>query len=97
MQAERCAPLAGLAPTGPTAASGIAIPAPPRGAEVRAAVLATGGVVVTVPEAALAPAGAELGRLGFAVEPTAAAAWAALPALGAGRDPTVVVLTGRAG
>ncbi len=30
VQAERCAPLAGLAPTGPTAASGIAIPAPPR-------------------------------------------------------------------
>ena len=91
VQAERCAPLAGLAPTGPTAASGIAIPAPPRGAEVRAAVLATGGAVVTVPEAALAPAGAELGRLGLAVEPTAAAAWAARPALGAGRDPTVVV------
>jgi threonine synthase len=95
VQAERCAPLAGRAPTGPTAASGIAIPAPPRRTQVRAAILATGGLVVTVPEPALARAGAELARLGLAVEPTAAAAWAALPALGAARGRTVVVLTGR--
>jgi threonine synthase len=95
VQAERCAPLAGLPSTGPTAASGIAIAAPPRRDQVRAAVLATGGSVLTVPEAALAPAGAALAGLGFAVEPTAAAAWAALPSLGAARQPTVVVLTGR--
>ena len=95
VQAERCAPLAGLAPGGPTAASGIAIAAPPRQAEVRAAVLASGGSVVTVPEEALEPARADLARLGLPVEPTAAAAWAALPALDAAPEPLVVVLTGR--
>jgi threonine synthase len=97
VQAERCAPLAGLAPGGPTAASGIAVAAPPRQTEVRAAVLATGGSVVTVPEEALEPAGADLARRGLPVEPTAAAAWAALPALGASPEPVVVVLTGRPG
>jgi threonine synthase len=97
VQAERCAPLAGLAPGGPTAASGIAIADPPRRTEVRAALLATGGGVVTVAEDALEPARADLVRLGLAVEPTAAAAWAAVPALDATPEPVVVVLTGRAG
>jgi threonine synthase len=94
VQAERCAPLAGLAPTGPTAASGIAIPAPPRAGEIRAAVRATGGVIVTVSEAALVSARADLARLGLAVEPTAAAAWAARPALEGSPEPVVIVLTG---
>jgi threonine synthase len=97
VQAARCAPLAGLAPTGPTAASGIAIAAPPRGTEVRAAVLATGGTVMTVPEEALGAAQADLARRGLAVEPTAAAAWAALrTSTAATPEPAVVVLTGRA-
>ncbi len=96
VQAERCAPLAGLQPCRPTAASGIAIPAPPRQGEVRAAVLATGGTIVTVSEEALAQAGAELARLGLAVEPTAAASWAALAAGSHGPEPVVVVLTGAA-
>ena len=92
-QAERCAPLAGLRPAGPTAAGGIAIAAPPRGGEVRAAVLATGGRVVTVAEAGLAPARTELARMGLGVEPTGAVAWAATG--GSGDDePVVVVLTG---
>jgi threonine synthase len=94
VQAERCAPLAGLVPSGPTAASGIAIAAPPRRREVRAAVLATGGSVVTVAEEALDPARADLARRGLAVEPTAAAAWAAVLALDAVPEPVVVVLTG---
>jgi len=102
VQAERCAPLAGLGPTGPTAATGIAIPAPPRGGEVRAAVLASGGRVVTVPEDSLQPARSSLAGMGIGVEPTAAVAWAAW-GMGRGpagtatdRDegPVVVVLTG---
>jgi threonine synthase len=96
VQAERCAPLAGLPPSGPTAAAGIAIAAPPRGSEVRAAVVATGGAVVTVSEEALGSARVDLARLGLGVEPTAAAAWAALPALDACPQPAVVVLTGAA-
>jgi threonine synthase len=100
VQAERCAPLAGMPPAGPTAASGIAIPHPPRLGEVRATVLASGGQVVTVPEEALAPARAELAGMGMAVEPTAAAAWAAAShvqpaALPPG--PVVVVLSGGPG
>jgi threonine synthase len=94
VQAERCAPLAGLTPGGPTAASGIAIASPPRLGELRAVVLATGGRVVTVPEEALQPARAELARMGMAVEPTAAAAWAATGGLGDATAPVVVVLTG---
>jgi threonine synthase len=98
VQAEHCAPLAGLRPIGPTRAAGIAIAHPPRGGEVRAAVVATGARVVTVTEEQLDPAQAALARLGVRVEPTAAAGWAGLGAL-AGADPgpgpTVVVLTGR--
>jgi threonine synthase len=101
VQAERCAPLAGLAPAGPTAASGIAIAAPPRAGEIRAALQATAGAIVTVSEDALASAGTDLARRGLAVEPTAAAAWAAWSALEARSalddypEPVVVVLTGR--
>ncbi len=96
VQAGRCAPLAGLQPAGPTAASGIAITAPPRAGEVRAAVLASGGAVVTVAEQELEPARRDLARMGMPVEPTAAVAWAA--ALKRTRpDPTVVVLSGAAG
>ena len=94
VQAERCAPLAGLRPAGPTQATGIAIAHPPRGGEARAAILATRGAVVTVAEEQLEPARRQLAQMGMRVEPTAAAAWAAgLPA-GARDAPTVVVLTG---
>ena len=101
VQAERCAPLAGLLPTGPTAAVGIAIARPPRAGQVRAAILASGGKVTTVDEEALEAAHQELARLGMSVEPTAAVAWAAAPkAAGSwsrGRTgPTVVVLSGAA-
>jgi threonine synthase len=97
-QSERCAPLArawsrgateplAVAP-GETAAEGIAIPRPPRGAQILAAVRESGGCVVGVPEKAIAPAQADLGRRGLFVEPTAALVWAAAllarghPALG---------------
>jgi threonine synthase len=96
VQAEWCAPLAGSSQCGPTAASGIAIARPQRRGEVRAAVVASGGRVVTVAEEALEPARSELAGLGLAVEPTAAAAWAAVGRAGGLPEPVVVVLTGAA-
>ncbi len=96
VQAERCAPLAGREPGGPTVAAGIAIAEPPRAEQVRAAVAASGGQVVTVGEDAIVAARAGLGRLGVRVEPTAAVGWAAWAGgAGAWRPPVVVVLTGR--
>ncbi len=93
VQAERCAPLAiawdqrSSAPVSarvePTLAEGIAIPKPPRGAQILAAVADSGGCVVSVPEAAIKPAQHALARQGLFVEPTAAITWAAaLLALG---------------
>jgi threonine synthase len=99
VQAEHCAPLAGLPPSGPTRAAGIAIAEPPRGGEVRGAVMASRSQVVTVGEGQLDAAQASLALRGVGVEPSAAAAWAGLDALGSvgARDAgaTVVVLTGR--
>jgi threonine synthase len=87
VQSKRCAPLArawavgspepvGVS-VGETAAEGIAIAHPARGAQILAAVGDSGGCVVGVPEAAIAPAHADLGRRGLFVEPTAAVTWAA--------------------
>lgn len=105
VQAERCAPLIGWAAVGPgeaggpTCATGIAIPSPPRAAQIRAAVLASGGTVVTVGEAAILAAQSELSALGLEVEPTGAVAWAAVRspprgAMVASGTPVVAVLTG---
>jgi threonine synthase len=88
VQSERCAPLAAawasgeavpakVPPAPATVAEGIAIRTPARGAQVLAAVRSTRGCVLSVPEAAIAPAQADLGRRGLLVEPTAAVAWAA--------------------
>ena len=72
----------------PTAADGIATVKPVRTREVLNALRRSGGAVVAVPEAEIAPALAELGRLGLFVEPTAATAAAALLAVAARRhDP----------
>lgn len=96
VQAALCAPIAGLPPAeAATAAAGIAITAPPRAAQVRGAVLASGGRMVTVSEEQILSARDELGRLGFDVEPTGAVAWAALSLLEPRGEPTVAVLTGR--
>jgi len=86
VQSERCAPLARAWAAGQTepaqiqarqtVAEGIAIPRPARGAQILAAVRATGGCVVEVPEAAIVPAQTELARRGLFVEPTAAVTWA---------------------
>ena len=95
-QSDRFAALAGATPTGePTAASGIAISRPPRLGQVRAALVASSGTVVRVAEEAILEAQDSLSRLGVAVEPTGAAAWAALPAAGQLPGPVVVVLSGR--
>ncbi|HEX4862876.1 MAG TPA: pyridoxal-phosphate dependent enzyme [Acidimicrobiales bacterium] len=97
VQADRCAPLAGLKRAAlPTAASGIAIPKPPRAGQVRAAVVASRGSVLTVPEEGLVPAQEDLARRGVSVEITSAAVWAALRAgVPTPDEPVVVVLTGR--
>jgi threonine synthase len=86
LQSERCDPLARAWTRGErapvvvecdaTVAEGIAIPRPPRGAQILAAVLESGGCVVSVPEAAIEPAQRDLARRGLLVEPTAALVWA---------------------
>jgi threonine synthase len=91
VQAERCAPLAAAWQAGAdgpvpvkvteTAAEGIAIPAPARGAEMLAAVRHSGGTIVAVPEDEIGPARAWLAARGLLVEPTAAVPWAGLLAL----------------
>src|SRR5262249_8629696 len=88
VQSERCPPLArawATRATEPvpveareTVAEGIAIPRPPRGAQILAAVRATDGCIVEVPEDAVAPAQTELASRGLFVEPTAALTWAAV-------------------
>jgi threonine synthase len=88
VQSEGCAPLAAAFAQGagepltvaaqPTAAEGIAIAHPARGAEMLSAVRASGGTLVSVPETAIAPARSDLAAQGLLVEPTAAVAWAAL-------------------
>jgi threonine synthase len=87
VQSERCPPLArawadGATEPAPiealeTVAEGIAIPRPPRGAQILAAVRASGGCVVEVPEDAIARAQTQLAGRGLFVEPTAALTWAA--------------------
>ncbi|MET9957728.1 pyridoxal-phosphate dependent enzyme [Streptomyces sp. NPDC006326] len=88
VQAEAVAPLASAFASGaqdaapvpelPTLAEGIAIPAPPRARQILAAVRASGGTFLTVPEPALRAAQRDLARRGLFVEPTAAACWAAV-------------------
>ncbi|MFD3678698.1 pyridoxal-phosphate dependent enzyme [Streptomyces sp. NPDC058613] len=88
VQAEAVAPLAaafaagsedaGPVPQRPTLAEGIAIPAPPRARQILAAVRASGGTFLTVPEDRLREAQRDLARRGLFVEPTAAACWAAV-------------------
>jgi threonine synthase len=106
VQAENCAPLAGLRPHAPTVAKGIAIAEPPRAGEVRAAVVASGGRVLTVTEAWLHEAHRGLAHMGMHVEPTSASVWAAwgmgdgpagrAPATAGDESPVVLVLTGAA-
>lgn len=87
VQAEGCAPIhrahaLGAARVDPvenrgTAAEGIAIAAPLRGAQVLAALRELDAEVVVAPETGLADAKAELAHHGLFVETTTAATWAA--------------------
>ncbi len=80
-QAENCAPLAGRDPRGagrPTIAGGIAVAAPERIGQIKAALAARAGDVVTVSDNEIKQARAELAiDEGVYVEPTAAAGFAA--------------------
>ena len=104
VQAEACAPLAtafdqdeGLpAAVGvqPTLAEGIAVPEPVRGAQVLAAVRRTGGQVISVTEEEIAAALRAWWRVGYALEPTAAAALAGLSRYAAqGARPREVIVS----
>jgi threonine synthase len=61
----------------PTVAEGIAIAAPPRAAQILAAVRATGGAIVAVSDEQVLAGRAELAAQGLYVEPTSAVCWAA--------------------
>lgn len=84
VQAAACAPVARAFAQGasapvpvdeaPTAADGIRVAAPPRGAEVLAAIAQSGGEAGTVSEDEIAEAREALWRDGYAVETTSAAA-----------------------
>jgi threonine synthase len=105
VQAQACAPLWTLATFGragllrvtesATLAEGVRVKNPLRGEAVIAAVEASGGQFVAVPEESILPARDQLARRGFYVEPTSAIAWCAFEQLAnALPDPVVVVLTG---
>jgi threonine synthase len=103
IQAAACAPLAKAYTTGATdaqpmvpgetLAEGIRIGRPIRGAAVLDAVRQTGGAVLAVDNPSIVAAHQDLAQRGFYVEPTSAAAVAALDHIGEGGE-TVVVLTG---
>jgi threonine synthase len=93
VQAEACAPVyqawkAGLGDVPPiekgkTAAEGIALAHPVKGRDILKAIRTSAGVVRTVSDAAIWETLGMLGRRGIYVEPTSAAAPAALPGLAA--------------
>ncbi|MEU9998506.1 threonine synthase [Streptomyces sp. NPDC050848] len=105
VQAEAVAPLARAfeagaedlvepAPARPTLAEGIAIPNPPRAAQILRAVRATGGTFLTVTEDQLHAAQVDLARRGLFVESTGVACWAAVRATPARAGLTVLPLCG---
>jgi threonine synthase len=109
VQTAACAPLAAAFEAGdddvapfdkqPTLAEGIASARPIRARQVLAAIRATGGTVIAVPEEELLPTVRQLATMGFFVEPTSAVVAAALPILTdrgilATGDVTVLLLSG---
>jgi len=110
VQAEACPPIAQAFHSGrdtvepvtaaPTAATGIAIGHPERGAEILSAIRASGGTVLSVSEEEIRDARKGLARQGFYVEETSAVAAAALSYLPpwteevGDADRMVVLLTG---
>ncbi|MFJ9806613.1 threonine synthase [Streptomyces sp. NPDC101158] len=104
VQAEAVSPLAaafhagadelpGPAEPRPTLAEGIAIPNPPRAAQILRAVRASGGTFLTVTDDRIRAAQTDLARRGLYVEPTGVACWAAVRATH-GLGTTVVPLCG---
>ena len=109
VQAAACAPLVAAFEAGdddvapfdkkPTLAEGIASARPIRARQVLAAIRATGGEAVAIPEERLLPTVRELATSGFFVEPTSAVVAAALPILSdrgilATGEITVLLLSG---
>lgn len=104
VQSAHCAPLAAAAAVGevqpaqiqprPTAAEGIAIARPARGAQCLKAVQATGGAWLRVSEEEISTARRDAARAGFYVEPTSAAALAAVHQVDNCGGLLVVPLTG---
>lgn len=103
VQSAHCAPLATAADAGsptpatitpvPTKAEGIAIAEPARGEAILAAVAATGGTILGVPDDQVRTARAELATAGLYVEPTSAVCWAAVSAARTGTAPTTPAWT----
>ena len=97
VQASACAPLAaawaaGAAAAAPvparrTVAEGIAIGAPPRAAQILAAVRRSGGTIIAVDDESVLRAQTGLAAQGHEVEPTAAVCTAALEEVRASRPP----------
>ena len=109
VQAENCAPVYAAWKSNlddvpavsktPTAAEGISVAAPVRGRQILKVLRESNGLVETVNDAMVWHSLRDLGSRGIFVEPTAAAAMAALPALNSRNaipagDRVVVVLTG---
>ncbi|MEU7515964.1 threonine synthase [Streptomyces sp. NPDC042898] len=105
VQAEAVSPLAaafhagaddidGPAPSHPTLAEGIAIPAPPRARQILRAVRETGGTFLTVTEDQIRTAQRDLAARGLFVEATGVACWAAVGANPPRPGLTVVPLCG---
>ncbi|GAA3391401.1 pyridoxal-phosphate dependent enzyme [Streptomyces roseoviridis] len=92
--APASAPAPAPAAARPTLAEGIAIPNPPRAAQILRAVRACGGTFLTVPEDDIRAAQLDLARRGLYVEPTAAACWAAVRATPPRPGTTVLPLCG---
>ncbi|MGW7196947.1 pyridoxal-phosphate dependent enzyme [Streptomyces chryseus] len=83
------------APARPTLAEGIAVPRPPRAAQILRAVRESGGTFLTVTEPQIRAAQLDLAARGLFVESTAAACWAAVTAApGRVAGTTVVPLCG---
>ncbi len=109
VQSQACDPLARAMAAGSTeplavtpattVAEGISLSNPVRGRETLAAVRATEGAIISVPESEIRAAHSDLARHGFYVEPTSATAAAGLKALASMAQHTsaqtiVVILTG---
>ncbi|MGD8628512.1 MAG: threonine synthase [bacterium] len=107
VQSSKCNPIARAyengwdqprpVPTGATIADGIAVAAPLRGKQILEAVTGSGGSFISVEDAEIEAAREEVGRTGYSVEPTAAAAPAAIMRRRADSGIIVTTLSGADG